>query len=76
MPPTWQYAQPPERQSGDGLISLALRVRQPGRFTLHHFGARGMASPFLLEGRVSLFPLFPPVDKFAEQNNPFDQKHL
>jgi hypothetical protein len=35
-----------------------------------------MTSPFLLEGRVSLFPLFPPVDKFAEQNNPFDQKHL
>jgi hypothetical protein len=29
----------------------------------------------MLEGRVSLFPLFPPVDKFAEQNNPFDQKH-
>jgi len=39
-------------------------------------GARGMTSPILLEGRVSLFPLFPPVDKFAEQNNPFDQKHL
>jgi hypothetical protein len=34
-----------------------------------------MTSQILLEGRVSLFPLFPPVDKFAEQNNPRDQKH-
>jgi hypothetical protein len=34
-----------------------------------------MASPILLEGRVSLVTPLPPVDKFAEQNNPFDQKH-
>jgi hypothetical protein len=39
-------------------------------------GATGMASPILLEGRILLFTPFPPVDKFAEQNNPFDQKHL
>jgi hypothetical protein len=76
MPPTWQYAQPPERHSGDGLISLA---RGFGNKAVSHVtidGARGMTSPILLEGRVSLFTPFPPVDKFAEQNNPFDQKHL
>jgi hypothetical protein len=52
------------------------RVRQPGCLTLPISGATGMASPIRLEGRVSLFPLFPPVDKFAEHNNPVDQKHL
>jgi hypothetical protein len=76
MPPTWQYAQPPERQSGDGLISLARGLGSQAVSPITIFGARVMTSPILLEGRVSLFPLFPPVDKFAEQNNPFDQKHL
>jgi hypothetical protein len=40
------------------------------------FGATGMASPILLESQASLFPLFPPVDKFAEENNPHYQDCL
>jgi hypothetical protein len=76
MPPTWQYAHPPARQSGDGLISLARGLASPAVSPITIFGATGTASPILLEGRVSLFTPFPPVDKFAEQNNPFDQKHL
>ena len=76
MPPTWQYAQPSERQSGDGLNYLA---RGFGNKAFSHVtvdAAKGMTSPILLAGQIALFPPFPPVNKLAEQNNPRDQEHI